>query len=231
MSKAWIVGWLAVGVGLLGAMPAASTTGTVPASKSADPACGPPPPGHPVKGRRDYRLMASDPKDLRDMRYHEYFHIAPARKQINSGNLSWDVMNNLHFVLHKVPNDERALALLVQWDKAGGRDKRYASPACYFIWARQFVPDDPKVMLYGGYYFYQHKDMDRARQWWEDALKVDANNADVHYNLGLLSLEQGRYAEARSHAEAAYAAGYPLPGLRTKLQAAGQWQDSLQTTR
>ena len=27
---------------------------------------------------------------------------------------------------------------------------------------------------------------------------------------------------------AAYAAGYPLPGLRDKLQKVGQWQDPLQ---
>jgi tetratricopeptide (TPR) repeat protein len=221
---------LVVALALPGIMPASYAASTSGGDK-VEFSCGAPPPGHPVKGRRDYRLMSTNVKDQRDLRYHEYFHIDPARKAISRGKLDWDVMNNLHFVLHKVPNDERALGLLMQWDKAGGRDKRYASPACYVVWAREFVPDDPKVLMYGGYYFYQHKDLDRARQWWEDALVQDPKNADVHYNLGLLLFEQGRYAEARAHARTAYEAGYPLPGLRNKLQAAGQWHDALQTTR
>lgn len=180
-----------------------------------------------MKGRRDYRLMAGNEKDARDLRYHQYFHIQPAQKQISSGNLSRNVMNNLHFVLHKVPNDHRALALLVQWAKAGGYDKKYASPGCYLTWARQFTPDDTTVLAYGGYYFYDKKDVDRARQWWEQALAIDADNADVNYNLGLLMFDQGRYTDARTHAMAAYAAGYPLPGLREKLQQVGQWQQPL----
>jgi tetratricopeptide (TPR) repeat protein len=217
---------IATAVGLL-SVPTPSFGESVPATNSMDVSCGPAPPGHPVKGRRDYRLMASNEKDARDLRYHEYFHIQPAEKQIRSGNLNWNVMNNLHFVLHKVPNDHRALALLVQWAKAGGHDKNYASPGCYLTWARQFTPDDTTVLSYGGYYFYEKKDFNRARQWWEQALAVDAANADVHYNLGLLMFDQGKYAEARTHALAAYAAGYPLPGLREKLQQVGQWQQPL----
>lgn len=197
---------------------------TDPRFDRTDQSCGPPPPGHPVKGRRDYRLMSSNASDLRDLRYQEFFHIEPARKQLRSGHLKQDVMNNLHFVLHKVPNDHRALALLIQWDKAGGRDPDYASPVCYLAWARQFTPDDPMVWMYGGYYFYNKKAMDRARQWWEQALVLAPDNADVHYNLGLLMFAEGRYQEARTHAQAAYAGGYPLPGLREKLQKVGQWQ-------
>lgn len=186
--------------------------------------CGQAPPGHPTKGRRDYRLMSSNEKDLRDLRYHEYFHIEPARKALSSGNLKWNVMNNLHFVLQKIPNDHRALSILVQWDKAGGRDSDYASPACYLTWAQQFTPDDAAVWVFGGYYFYQKKDVERAKTWWEQALALEPGNADVHYNLGLLMFEQGLYAGSRTHAQAAYAAGFPLPGLREKLQGVGEWQ-------
>lgn len=190
--------------------------------------CGKAPPGHPVKGRRDYTLMSTNEKDRRDIRYHEYFHIEPARKQLATGNLSWGVMNNLHFVLHKVPNDHPALQLLVQWDKAGGRDPAYASPACYLVWASEFAPNDPMVWGYGGVYFYNKGDKAMAGQWWNKALALNPNNADVHYNLGLLQFEQGDYAAARKHAEAAYAAGYPLPGLRDKLRKAGQWPETPQ---
>jgi len=188
-------------------------------------ACGPPPPGHPTKGRRDYNLMTADPGDLRDLNYHGHFHIQPATSALNSGNVRWDVMNNLHFVLHKVPNDHRALGLLVRWDKAGGKDPDYKSPACYLVWAASFAPTDPAVWNFGGYYFYQHKDLARAQVWWEQALTLDGGNAEVNYNLGLLNFEQRQYEPARKHAQAAYSAGYPLPGLRDKLKAAEEWAE------
>ena len=122
-------------------------------------------------------------------------------------------MNNLHFVLHKVPNDHSALALLVQWDKAGGRDKDYASPACYLTWAKQFAPNDPMVWTYGGYYFYQKNDPVLAGQWWEEALVLDPANAEANYNLGLLMFGQGRYPEARQHAHGSLCGWLPAPGL------------------
>jgi tetratricopeptide (TPR) repeat protein len=211
---------------LLFAAPAVSAPGA-PATPaySAGLGCGPAPPGHPVKGRRDFRNMTSNADDLRDLNYHESYHIAPARKQLQAGNLQWDVMNNLNFVLVKVPNDHRALELLVQWDKAGGKSKSYPSPGCYLTWAAQFAPSDPMVWNYGGYFFYQKNDRKRAEQWWLTALEYDPANADVHYNLGLLYFAQGRYTDSRRHAEAAYSAGYPLPGLRDKLRKAGHWTD------
>jgi len=216
--------WLIAVIGLV--MPVAAYTAEEPARSpdSLEQSCGPPPPGHPVKGRRDFNLMSTNEKDQRDLKSHEYYHIQPAAKALSEGNLDWDVMNNLHFVLHKVPNDHRALALLVQWAGAGGKDKDYASPACYLTWAEQFAPNDVFVWTYGGVYFYQQKDFQRAEAWWTQALRLDPGSADANYNLGLLLFDQGRYAEARVHAQSAYAAGYPLPGLREKLQRVGQWQ-------
>jgi hypothetical protein len=50
------------------------------------------------------------------------------------------------------------------------------------------------------------------------------DSAEAHYNLGLLYVRSGEYAEARTHAGRAYALGYPLPGLRDQLDRAGQWR-------
>jgi len=227
MSETRLVVSLFVFAAIAIAVPIASThAGDSAASMDAVvQGCGPPPPGHPIKGRRDFNMMSADEKDARDLRYHEYYHIVPAQKALSSGDLKWDVMNNLHFVLHKVPNDHRALALLIKWDKAGGRDPDYKSPACYLTWANQFAPNDVFVLSYGGLYFYQHRDPVRAREWWEQALSLDPASVDVHYNLGLLAFDESKFSEARTHAQIAYAAGYPLPGLREKLQKAGQWVD------
>ena len=157
--------------------------------------------------------MATNEKDARDLRYHEYFHIEPARKQLSSGNLNWDVMNNLHFVLHKVPNDHSALALLVQWDKAGGRDKDVCVACLLPDVGAAVRAERPDGLAYGGYYFYHKNDVDRARQWWEEALVAGPANADVHYNLGLLMFEQGRYAEARTARRGGLCGRLPAAGL------------------
>jgi cytochrome c-type biogenesis protein CcmH/NrfG len=61
--------------------------------------------------------------------------------------------------------------------------------------------------------------------WWQQALVVDPSNPEVHNSLGLIAFQNGDYAQARSHAWAAYAAGFPLPTLRDKLIAAGQRQE------
>lgn len=47
--------------------------------------------------------------------------------------------------------------------------------------------------------------------------------AELHYFLGLVLLKKNDYEQAEKHAKAAYAQGYPLPGLRNKLKAAGHW--------
>jgi hypothetical protein len=48
---------------------------------------------------------------------------------------------------------------------------------------------------------------------------------NAHYNLGLEYLDQRRLDLANIHAQAAYALGYPLPGLKEKLVRAGQWRE------
>jgi Tfp pilus assembly protein PilF len=49
------------------------------------------------------------------------------------------------------------------------------------------------------------------------------DDAVVNYNLGLLFAERKDYAQALPLAEKAYSLGFPLPGLKNKLVAAGQW--------
>jgi len=52
---------------------------------------------------------------------------------------------------------------------------------------------------------------------------TEGTSAEIKYNLGLINFEQGDVAAARANARAAYRLGYPLPGLKNKLRAKGQW--------
>lgn len=50
---------------------------------------------------------------------------------------------------------------------------------------------------------------------------TEGNSAEVEYFLGLTCADLKDYTCAVEHARRAYALGYPLPGLRSKLKAAG----------
>lgn len=220
-----------VGVALLGMLPPGSAWGAEEPGALRDDlvvTCGPPPPGHLIRGKIDYRQGHMNSVNQRDFLSMERRHLRPARARVSSGkNLDWDVMNNLHFILSKVPNHEQALQVLIDWDLMGGRhhSQQFAAPACYIVWAAQFAPDDVVVWNYGGFYFQRKGDTRRAMKWWQQALLVDPANPDVNYTLGLIAFDNGEYHQARSHAQAAYAGGYPLPALRNKLKSAGQWQE------
>ena len=51
---------------------------------------------------------------------------------------------------------------------------------------------------------------------------LNGTSPEISYHLGLLYLELGEVDEAEKHAKVAYQLGYPLPGLRRKLQQAGR---------
>jgi tetratricopeptide (TPR) repeat protein len=54
---------------------------------------------------------------------------------------------------------------------------------------------------------------------------VEGRSVEIHYNLGLILLELGELDRAYEYASKAYAAGYPLPGLKERLKKAGAWKE------
>src|SRR5262249_10171379 len=111
----------------------------------------------------------------------------------------------------------------IQYDLKGGHEYEFPSTECYFARARKVFPDDANVIVLEGYYFWKKGDRQRARKEYEEALALNPDSADGHYNLGLVCAEMNDFDEAVKHAQIAYAAGYPLPGLRNKLEKAGRW--------
>lgn len=71
----------------------------------------------------------------------------------------------------------------------------------------------------------QHK-LDQARDVLRQAdSATDGESAEIAYNLGLIDLELGDVDSALASAKKAYGRGYPLPGLRQKLQRMGRWTE------
>lgn len=189
------------------------------------PSCGPMRQVDTAEGLMDYRLKdvsASVKKGVRDL---DTFHTRPALELMKTGSVYRSVKADLDFSLRYSPNHHGALRALLQYERAGGKAHDFPPTECYFAWAQEFMPDDADVWLISGYLFWSKKNFAAAEAAYQRALTLKPDSVDAHYNLGLLYAEMAKYDQALEHAHAAYKAGYPLPGLRQKLERAGKWRE------
>lgn len=184
---------------------------------------------HDSQQLNDYRLRDSSAQLQWSVADIKRNHYDPAVARMRAGEYSHTVIADLNFLLRGWPNHYPALEALIRYDLAGGQMYEFPTIACYFQRARRFAPDDVNVLLHEGFYFWKKGNAARAVESYEEALAIDPSSADTHYNLGLVYLELAEFEKASRHARAAYAAGYPLPGLRNRLKKAGHWHDLANT--
>lgn len=158
----------------------------------------------------------------------ERFHFTPDVESLRGGASSSKIGGDLSYTLRAFPNHHRALhtlaRLAVKEKTATPRGSRYTVD-CWFERAMRFRHDDGTVrMIYGIYLFQTNKKAD-ALKMLESAEELGESSANFHYNMGLLYADFERYDDARRHAHRAYALGFSLPGLRNRLQRAGQWRE------
>lgn len=132
------------------------------------------------------------------------------------------------YTLEHFPNHHRALASMA---KLGLRQKsaqphgaRY-TVSCFFERAIAFAPHDVTArMVYGNYLLAMGQDATALEQL-DAASRLAPEQATIQYNLGLMYVKKKEYDKASAHAQKAYALGFPLPGLKNKLKAAGKWRE------
>ena len=134
-------------------------------------------------------------------------------------------MADLDFTLRRWPNHAEALKGLVDYALAGGRSYEFLPVQCYFARAHRIFPDDVAVHVLEGYFYSRSRQYKLAEQSYLEGLSVNSESSDIHYNLGLLYFELSDFERALKHAQAAYSAGFPLLGLRKKLERAGHWSE------
>jgi tetratricopeptide (TPR) repeat protein len=151
----------------------------------------------------------------------EQYHLGPCEQGLNARNFRRAVAE-CDFILRIFPNHPRALHLTIR------ACEQWQSPECKlddrFERAIAINPKASATFVLNGIYLHGIRQYDRARQSYERALALDADSMNAHYNLGLTCIELKDYACANQHAQRAYALGSTLPGLRNRLQKAGQWQ-------
>ena len=157
----------------------------------------------------------------------ENFHFSRAVETLTKG-MTGSLGAVIGYTLEHFPNHHRALASMA---KLGLRLKtaqptgaRY-TVSCFFERAIAFAPQDVTArMVYGSYLLSMGQDATALEQL-DAASRLAPEHATIQYNLGLMYVKKKEYDKASVHAQKAYALGFPLPGLKNKLKAAGKWRE------
>ena len=136
----------------------------------------------------------------------------------NRGSIAGD----LDYTLRAFPNHHRALnsMALLQRSKPNGFAERsdIYSIDCYFKRALRLNSKDDVVWLLYGIHLHAIKEYDESEKNYLTAISLNESSTEAYYNLGLLSIKMNKIEQAKWAAENAYRLGYPLPGLKLKLQ-------------
>jgi Tfp pilus assembly protein PilF len=154
-------------------------------------------------------------------------HFPPHVENLERGNRG-TLGADLDYTLRALPNYTRAL---VAMGRLGEKLHTVQAPGahypveCYFDRAIRFAPDDASVRVaYGNFLFVKGRNKE-ALAMFEAAQRLEPDSATINYNLGLAYFRDKQYDKANLCAHRAYAAGFPLPGLRHMLTGAGAWKD------
>jgi len=192
-------------------------------------------------GPFDYRDPAARGQPLHMVESVHFTHEVAALTHGSTGALIQD----LDYTLRAFPNHYPALQSLERYALEGGKFLDGKPAECYFKRAVAFRPADPGTHVsYGNYLLActrltsatvrgalqcaDYKDasymdarvLKAARDQYEEALRIAPDSPDVSYSAALFYLDVNELDTAKRLAEIAYRAGYPLMGLKKRLEAA-----------
>jgi tetratricopeptide (TPR) repeat protein len=171
----------------------------------------------------------TDPRYKRDLGYVERAHFNSDVERLIRGISTRRIGAEIDYVLRAFPNHHRALDAMARLaiNRNNSRpDGARFTLECYFDRARRFQPKDAMVPLIYGMYFYRIGKLDQALEKFKESERLQPDNSNTNYNLGLIYFAKKDYESARTYARKAYALGFELPGLKQKLVAAGEWKDN-----
>ncbi|MDQ3189296.1 MAG: hypothetical protein M3Q28_10420 [Pseudomonadota bacterium] len=155
----------------------------------------------------------------------ERYHFTDKVASLQGGE-GGTIAGDLSYTLRVFPNHPQALLSLT---RLALREKAVKineySVECWLERAARFRPDDPMPPAIAGTYFARLGRTAEALSELDRAASLGSDDANLNYNLGLGYLEAKKYDKAMAHARQAYAAGFPLPGLRNRLIRAGAWKE------
>lgn len=152
----------------------------------------------------------------------EAYHFTPEIEALQRGFTGGGPLPDLTYTLRAIPNHIRALEAIARYALSGRRMSESSIPNadCYFVRAITFRPDDEAVHVVYANYLFKIGDWKKARAQYEEALRLAPDSADINYVAGLFFLATNDLARAKKLAAVAYGKGYPLPGLKRKIEEA-----------
>jgi hypothetical protein len=173
-------------------------------------------------GPFDYRIASVDDKAVVENR-----HFTRKVERLQAGETGL-IGQDIDYTLRVFPNHSRAL---MSMSRLAVRERKPRPPGagftidCYFDRAFRLAPSDPMPNVLFGLYLTRVERNSEAAPYFDRGAELAGGDPNVHYNLGLGYLDLGMHDKALTHARAAYAAGFPLPGLRDRLKQAGAWKE------
>ncbi len=169
-------------------------------------------------------------------------HYGRASERLSDGfnainiNLAW---GDYDYTLRAFPNHVLALRDVIELEikrlKTNRRTGQHfpsfvTPPECYLQRAEKFRPNQEHIPLLYGIYLYRIEKYKQAEIQYKRAISINPENAESHYNLGLLLVRMNRLNEALEQAKKAYALKYPLNSLKQQLISAGVWKTPVETS-
>lgn len=178
-------------------------------------------------GPYDYQTAASSATARSALQLVEAYHFTPEVERLIRGKTTPTPAPDIEFTLRVFPNHPRALLAMMNLGFKTKRDKPFLSSytvGCWFDRAERLRQDDGTVQILYGVYLLRKGEPEAAIGKLLRAQELSGENANIHYNLGLAYFDLRDYDQALAHAHAAYGLGFPLPGLRSKLEGIGKWR-------
>ncbi|PID43529.1 MAG: hypothetical protein CSB48_05555 [Proteobacteria bacterium] len=180
--------------------------------------------GHPLTngyGPYDY----TNPSHLNKIPIVLKHHFSSDVERLIRGVTNTDPRGDIDYTLRAIPNYHPALYAISRLElrakaalKSGMvyRTAHYTAD-CYFKRAIYFQPRDGIARMLYGLFLHKSGRLSEAEKVYGKALELADDNAELHYNVGLLYLEMKKIDKAKMHAEMAEELGYPLKGLQKRL--------------
>lgn len=155
-------------------------------------------------------------------------YLRRARTEADEGRRKWllgEAFNESIYTFNRVipggPVYASIAATLAQIERARGNDENALQ---YLTTARQVAPSDAMTHLALAIFFRDSGHLLDARKTLEEGFEAtERQSYEIAYNLGLICVELQDISCAVEKAQFVYDAGFPLPGLKNRLEKLGHW--------
>ena len=175
-------------------------------------------------GPYDYRTAAPDRRKI-----VEDYHFTRNVEHLRSGRSGANIAKDISYTLRAFPNHPRALNAMANLARREKTERPKGSEFtldCWFQRALAFAPNDPNVLgVYGVQLLKDDKPKEALKKFHQAESSEGGATGNLYYNMGLAYFDLKDYDKARDYAKKASAKGFNLPGLKDKLQKAGQWKE------